>query len=198
MFIAEKVGIKIFATGGIGGVHRDTPFDISADLTQLSRCQVVVVCSGAKAILDLPSTLEQLETLGVPVIGHRTDEFPAFYSRESGLPVSTVAESPEEVAEVVKTHWRIGLKSGALVVVPPPKEVAIPAQKIEKAIQQALVGDKKQKIQGQAVTPFLLRRVSEITKGESLKANLGLLKNNALVASKIAPFLYPPKRIKTV
>jgi pseudouridine-5'-phosphate glycosidase len=159
---------------------------------------VVVVCAGAKAILDLPATLEKLETLGVPVIGYQTAEFPAFYSRESGLPVSIVAESPEEVAGIVETHWRIGSKSGVLVVVPPPKGVAIPAKKIEKSIQEALEDAKKQKIQGQAVTPFLLKRVSEITKGGSLKANLGLLKNNALVASKIAHFLYPPYKIKTV
>lgn len=198
MFIAEKVGIQIFATGGIGGVHRDAPFDISADLTQLSRCRVVVVCAGAKAILDLPVTLEQLETLGVPVIGYQTDEFPAFYSRESGLPVSAVAESPEGAAEIVKAHWRIGPKSGVLVVVPPPIEVAIPSKEIEKAIQKALEEAKKQKVHGQAVTPFLLKQVSEITKGDSLAANLGLLKNNALIAGKIAHFLYPPKRIKTV
>lgn len=198
MFIAEKVGIQIFATGGIGGVHREAPFDISADLTQLSRCRVVVVCAGAKAILDLPATLEQLETLGVPVIGFQTDEFPAFYSRESGLPVSTAAESPQEVAEVIKAHWKIGSYSGVLVVVPPPNEVAIPAKEIEKSIQQALDDAQKQRIIGQAVTPFLLKRVSEITKGESLKTNLGLLKNNALVASKIAPYLYPAPKIKSV
>jgi pseudouridine-5'-phosphate glycosidase len=156
------------------------------------------VCAGAKAILDLPATLEKLETLGVPVIGYQTDEFPAFYSRESGLPVSAAAESPQEVAEIAKAHWRIGSKSGVLVVVPPPEEVAIPASEIEKAIRQALEEAKKQKVHGQAVTPFLLRRVSEITKGESLKANLGLLRNNALVASEIAHFLYPAKRTKTV
>jgi pseudouridine-5'-phosphate glycosidase len=198
MFIAEKVGIPIFATGGIGGVHREAPFDVSADLTQLSRSQVVVVCAGAKAILDLPATLEQLETLGVPVIGYQTNEFPAFYSRESGLPVSTAAESPQEVAEVVKTHWKIGSHSGALVVAPPPKEVAIPAEEIEKAIRMALADAQNQEILGQAVTPFLLKRVSEITKGKSLQTNLELLKNNALVASKIAPYLYPPPKIKSV
>jgi len=198
MFIAEKVGIKIFATGGIGGVHRDTPSDVSADLTQLSRCRVVVVCAGAKAILDLPATLEKLETLGIPVIGYQTDEFPAFYSRDSGLPVSAFAESPEEVAEIIKVHWHIGSNSGALVVNPPPEDVAIPHKEIEKSIHQALEEAQKQNIRGPAVTPFLLGKVSEITKEKSLKANLGLLKNNALVASKIAPFLYPPKRIKSV
>jgi pseudouridine-5'-phosphate glycosidase len=198
MFVAEKVGITILATGGIGGVHRDAPFDISADLTQLSRSQVVVVCAGAKAILDLPATLERLETLGVPVIGYQTDEFPAFYSRESGYPVSVEAKSAKEAAELVKTHWKIGVQSAALVVVPPPKEVAIPAKQIEKSIQQALQEAQEQRIQGQAVTPFLLTRVSEITKGESLKANLGLLKNNAHVASEIAHFLYKPREIKSV
>jgi pseudouridine-5'-phosphate glycosidase len=198
MFVVEKAGIQIFATGGIGGVHREAPFDVSADLTQLSRCRVAVVCAGAKAILNLPATLETLETFGIPVIGYQTDEFPAFYSRESGLPVSAVAESPEEVAEIIRAHWRIGSKSGALVVVPPPEDVAIPRKQIEKSIQQALEEAQKQKIRGQAVTPFLLGKVSEITKEKSLKANLGLLKNNALVASKIAHFLYPPKRIKSV
>lgn len=196
--IAEEVGIHIFATGGIGGVHRNAPFDISADLTQLSRSPVVVVCAGAKAILDLPATLERLETLGIPVIGYQTNEFPAFYSKESGLPVSVEVQIPEEVAKLVKTHWSIGIQSAILVVTPPPEEVAIPNQRIEKAIQQALSEAKSQHVSGQAVTPFLLKRVSEITQGDSLKANLGLLKNNAYVAAQIAQFLTPRKRIKSV
>ncbi len=198
LLIAEKVGIPIFATGGIGGVHRNAPFDISTDLTQLSRSQVVVVCAGAKAILDLPATLERLETLGIPVIGYQTNEFPAFYSRQSGLPVNIEAQSPEEVSNIVKAHWNIGVQSAVLVVVPPPKEIAIPTQQIEKAIQQALKEAESQQIHGQAVTPFLLSRMSEITHGDSLKANLGLLKNNAHVAAQIAQFLIPPKRIKSV
>jgi pseudouridine-5'-phosphate glycosidase len=198
MLIAETVGIPLLATGGIGGVHRNTPFDISTDLTQLSRSQVVVVCSGAKAILDLPATLERLETLGVPVIGYQTNEFPAFYSRESGLPVSVEARSPEEVAKIVKAHWNIGAASAALVVVPPPKEVAIPAPIIKKAIKQALKEAEAMQIRGQSVTPFLLKQVNEITLGDSLKANLGLLKNNALVAAQIAHILAPQKRVKSV
>jgi pseudouridine-5'-phosphate glycosidase len=198
MLVAEQVGIPIFATGGIGGIHRNAPFDISADMTQLSRSRVVVVCAGAKAILDLPATLERLETLGIPVIGYKTNEFPAFYSHESGLPVSVEAQSPEEVAKMVKAHWSIRAQSAALVVVPPPTEVAIPAHQIEVAIKQALKEAESQQIHGQAVTPFLLNRVSEITHGDSLQANLGLLKNNALVAAQIAQFLVPPKRIKSV
>lgn len=187
---AEKVGIRIFATGGIGGVHRDAPFDVSTDLQQLTSSPVIVVCAGAKAILDLPATLEQLETFGVPVIGYRTDEFPAFYSRESGLPVSARAETPEEIAAIAKAHWQIIGKSGVLVVVPPPVESAIPAAEIETHIKQALNEAQEQNITGQAVTPFLLARVSQLSGGASLNANLALLKNNARIAAQISHFLY--------
>jgi pseudouridine-5'-phosphate glycosidase len=189
---AEIAGIKIFATGGIGGVHRDAPFDVSTDLGQLSKSPVVVVCAGAKAILDLPATLEKLETLGVPVIGYQTDEFPAFYSRQSGLRVSARADSPEETAIIAKTHWQTG-GGGVLVVVPVPQEDAIPSVQIEKHIQQALREAADQDIRGQAVTPFLLTRVSTLSEGASLKSNLSLLKNNAAVAAKIAQHLYTPK-----
>ncbi len=189
---AEMVGIKIFATGGIGGVHRDAPFDISTDLGQLSKSHVVVVCAGAKAILDLPATLEQLETLGVPVIGYQTDEFPAFYSRESGLGVSARAENAQEAAQIAKTHWQAG-GGGVLVVVPVPEEEAIPAAEVEEHIHQALQEAAEQNIRGQAVTPFLLSRVSALSKGASLTANLSLLKNNAAVAAKIAQHLYKPR-----
>jgi pseudouridine-5'-phosphate glycosidase len=192
LVISEMAGIKIFATGGIGGVHRDAPFDISTDLGQLSKSRVVVVCAGAKAILDLPATLEQLETLGVPVIGYQTDEFPAFYSQESGLKVSARADSPEETAEIAKAHWQMG-GGGLLVTVPVPTEDAIPASEIESVIQQALSEAGEQGIYGQAVTPFLLSRVSELSGGQSLKANLALLKNNARIAASIAQFLYTPK-----
>lgn len=194
--ICEKAGIRVFATGGIGGVHRNAPFDISADLTQLARSPVVVVCAGAKAILDLPATLEQLETRGIPVVGFQTDDFPAFYSRSSGLPVSVRVESPQEAAEIAETHWGFGFKSALLVVTPPPEEVAIPKEKIETHIQQALREAEDQNIRGQAATPFLLRRVSELSGGASLKANLGLLKNNANVAAQIARHLYTPKKQK--
>jgi len=192
LIAAEMVGITIFATGGIGGVHRDAPFDISTDLGQLSKSKVVVVCAGAKSILDLPATLEQLETLGVPVLGYQTGEFPAFYSRTSGLPVSARVESAEETAQVARAHWGLG-GGGLLVVVPIPEEDAIPFKDIEAHINHALSEAEHQQIRGQAVTPFLLKRVSERSGGDSLRANLSLLKNNAKTAARIAQFLYTPK-----
>ena len=192
LIIAELAGIKIFATGGIGGVHRDAPFDISTDLGQLAKSKVIVVCAGAKAILDLPATMEKLETLGVPVIGYGTDEFPAFYSRESGLGVSARADSPKEVAEIAIAHWQMG-GGGLLVGVPVPEADAIPAKEVEVEIEQALAEAAEQKIHGQAVTPFLLSRVSELSGGKSLKANLALLKNNAKTAAAISQYLYTPK-----
>jgi pseudouridine-5'-phosphate glycosidase len=193
LLISAQVGIRIFATGGIGGVHREAPFDISTDLTTLASSPVVVVCAGAKAILDLPATLERLETLGVPVIGYQTDEFPAFYSRESGLPVSARADSPAEAAEIATAHWQIAGKGGLLVAVPLPVEDAIPAAEVETHIQQAMAEVQEQNITGQAVTPFLLARVSELSGGDSLRANLALLKNNAKVAAEIAQHLYKGK-----
>ncbi|MBN2044415.1 MAG: pseudouridine-5'-phosphate glycosidase [Anaerolineales bacterium] len=191
LILSEMVGIKIFATGGIGGVHREAPFDISTDLGQLAKSKVIVVCAGAKAILDLPATLEQLETMGVPVIGYQTDEFPAFYSRESGLGVSARADSPEEAAEIAKAHWQMG-GGGLLVAVPVPEQESIPAAEVEKEIQQALAEAVLQGVRGQSVTPFLLSRVSELSGGKSLKANLALLKNNAKTAAEIAQQLYKP------
>jgi pseudouridine-5'-phosphate glycosidase len=187
--IAQEVGIKVFATGGIGGVHRQAPFDISADLGQLGRSQLVVVCSGAKAILDIPATVEVLETYGVPVIGYKTDEFPAFYSVSSGMGVGARVESAEEVAILAKIHWNLGMPSSILLVVPPPAEIALETDIVEAAIHTALGEAQKKKIRGQAVTPFLLRRVSELTGGSSLRANLGLLRNNARVAAEIAHFI---------
>jgi pseudouridine-5'-phosphate glycosidase len=186
--IAQEVGIKVFATGGIGGVHREAPFDVSADLGQLGRSQLVVICAGAKAILDIPATLEVLETYGVPVIGYKTDEFPAFYSVRSGMGVSVRVDSAEEVARLAKTHWDLGMTSAILVAVPPPAEIALKRESIEAAIQNALGEAQKKNIRGQAVTPFLLRRVSELTGGSSLRTNLGLLQNNARVAAEIAHF----------
>jgi pseudouridine-5'-phosphate glycosidase len=174
-------------------VHRDAPFDVSTDLSQLAHSPVVVVCAGAKAILDLPATLEKLETLAVPVIGYQTEEFPAFYSRESGLPVSARADSPAEVAEIAKAHWQLAGKRGLLVTAPPPEESAIPAAEIEEHIRRAQEEAQALGITGQAVTPFLLARVSELSGGASLQANLALLKNNAQVAAQIAQFLYEPK-----
>ena len=195
---AKRVGIKVFTTGGIGGVHRDAPFDISADLIQLSNSPVIVVCAGAKSILDLPATLERLETLGIPVAGYQTDEFPAFYSRQSGLPVSVAVQSAKDVAEIAKTHWGMGFQSAVLVTVPPPEDVAVAAKRMEEAIQMALKDAKNKQIHGQAVTPFLLSRVNELTGGDSMKANLGLLKNNARVAALIAYQIYTPKRTQEI
>ena len=186
LIAAHAAGIQVFATGGIGGVHRQPAYDVSADLPELSRTPVIVVCAGAKAILDLPATLEYLETLGVPVVGYQTDEFPAFYARSSGLPVSVRADSPAEVAAIARAHWGLGLGSAVLVAVPPPGESALPAGDAQRAIEQALLEAQEQNIRGQQVTPFLLARVSELTGQTSLKANLALLLNNARVAAEIA------------
>ena len=186
IYLAEKTGIKVFATGGIGGVHRQPGMDISADLPQLATTPLIVVCAGAKAILDLSSTLEYLETSSVPVVGYRTDEFPAFYSRSSGFPVGVRIESSEEVVKFAKAHWEMELSSAVLVTVPPPLGVALPNDEVERAINQALDEAIIANIHGQAVTPFLLSRISELTGGASLRANLGLLRNNARVAAEIA------------
>jgi pseudouridine-5'-phosphate glycosidase len=186
IFIAQAVGINVFATGGIGGVHRDSDFDISMDLLQLSQTPMVVVCAGAKAILDIPATLEYLETHGVPVIGFRTQEFPAFYSRHSGLSTSASAETPSDIAQLASTHWRLGLKSSILVAVPIPEQDEIPFEEIQMVIDQALGEAKEAGIHGQQVTPFLLSRVSELSDKKSLRANLALLKNNASIAAQIA------------
>jgi len=187
--IAHAVGIRVFATGGIGGVHRQAPFDISADLGELAKAQLVVVCAGAKAILDIPATLEVLETYGVPVIGYQTDEFPAFYSISSGRGVSARADSAAEVAALAHTQWEMGLGGSILVAVPPPSDVALEPEVVESAIQAALAETQAKNIHGQGVTPFLLRRVSELTRGASLRANLGLLLNNARVAAEIAQII---------
>ncbi len=187
--IAQAVGIKVFATGGIGGVHRQAPFDVSADLGELAKAQLVVVCAGAKAILDIPATLEVLETYGVPVIGYQTDEFPAFYSMSSGMGVSARAESAADVAALAHAQWELGLGGSILVAVPPPSDVALEPAVVQAAIQSALAEAQEKNIHGQEVTPFLLRRVSELTGGASLRANLGLLLNNARVAAEIAQII---------
>ena len=184
--VAHAIGIKVFATGGIGGVHRDAPFDISADLTVLSKTPLVVVCAGAKAILDLPATLEYLETMGVPVLGYQTDEFPAFYSISSGLPVSQRVDSPGMVVEIARSHFGLGLTSAILVVVPPPPANEILADEIESLIQTAVKEAHEKGIRGAATTPYLLDRMSSLTAGRSLETNLALLKNNARVAAEIA------------
>jgi pseudouridine-5'-phosphate glycosidase len=186
LVVAEKVGIRVFATGGIGGVHRLPKYDISADLIQLANSRVIVVCAGAKAILDLPSTLEVLETYRIPVVGFQTDEFPAFYSKSSGLGISLRVDSPEEIASLAKVHWELGFETGILVVVPPPDEVAMQQEQVQKVIDLALREAKEKSIRGQKMTPFLLERVTELTAGTSLTANLGLLRNNARIAAMIS------------
>lgn len=194
LIVSHQAGIRVFATGGIGGVHRNAPFDVSADIQELSRSQVIVVCAGAKSILDLPATIEVLETMGVAIVGYQTDEFPAFYSRGSGLPVSVRIDSPFEAVEIARSQWKMGLNSALLVVQPPPEEVSLPAVEIEKMVQAALQEAEHKKIYGAAVTPFLLSRVSQLSGGASLRANLALLENNARLAAKIA-VAFQPKRI---
>jgi len=186
LFVANQAGIKVFATGGIGGVHPYSNFDISTDLSALSQTPMIVVCAGAKAILDLPATLEVLETNGVPVIGYQTDEFPAFYSSDSGLPVSTRLDSPEEVVQFALTHWRLGFKSAVLVTLPPPAGSAISSREIKSAIGQAQKDARENNISGQALTPYLLARLTEITDGATLRTNIDLLLNNAQLAARIA------------
>jgi pseudouridine-5'-phosphate glycosidase len=186
LFFARTAGIAVFATGGIGGVHSGGGADVSADLPELARSRVVVVCSGAKAILDLPKTLEYLETLGVPVIGYETDEFPAFYSRSSGLAVAASAGSIEQTVDILRAHWETGLEGGALVCVACPEPEALPNDEIESAIDQGLAEASREGISGPALTPFMLNRVADLTGGRALAANLALLRNNARVAAEIA------------
>jgi pseudouridine-5'-phosphate glycosidase len=194
LIASRNTGIRVFATGGIGGVHRGSNFDISADLIELGRSPVVVVCAGAKSILDLPATLEVLETQGVPVIGFGTDEFPAFFSTSSGLRLECRVDTPEEAAEVARAHWQSGLKSAVLIVNPPPAVNAIPAQTVEAWIARAEKDAQAAGIHGNAVTPFLLTRLAEISGNTTLKTNLSLLKNNASLAAKIACALFPDKK----
>jgi pseudouridine-5'-phosphate glycosidase len=189
MLGAKAAGIRIFATGGIGGVHYRPSFDVSADLPALASIPMVVVCAGAKAILDLDATLEYLETVSVPVIGYQTDEFPAFYARRSGLKVSASADTPEQIAAIAQAHWAAGNDSAVLVVNPPPEASALEYEVVQKAVQQALEDAEAQGVRGQAVTPFLLSRMTELTGGASLEANLELLRNNARLAAEISPHL---------
>lgn len=198
IFVAHKVGIQVFATGGIGGIHRQPAGDVSADLPQLTKTPMIVVCAGAKAILDLPGTLEYLETHAVPVVGYQTNEFPAFYSAQSRLPTSSRADSPEEVVELSRTHWQLGMTSAMLVTVPPPPEVAMPEDEMRLAVKQALQDAKNERVRGQKVTPYLLQRVSELTGNASLRANLGLLRNNASIAAQIALSLKRDPQIRNI
>ena len=188
LHLAAGVGIRVFSTGGIGGVHRgiDRSLDISADLVALARYPVITVCSGAKSVLDLPRTREALETLGVPVIGYQTDELPAFYSRQSGLAVDWRVETPEEVVEIARKHWGLGFSSAVLVVVPVPVADEIPVAEMKEVIDWALAAAAASGESGKSVTPFLLRQVAARSGGRALRANIALLGNNARVAGEIA------------
>ena len=188
MRLAQAAGIRVFSTGGIGGVHRGgaESLDISADLTALGNTPLICVCAGAKAILDLPKTLEYLETLGVPVIGYRTEEFPAFYSRSSGLAVDVRVEAPDEAAEAAERHWRMGGLTAVLVCVPVPGEFEIPVTEITVATDEAMARSASHHVRGKALTPFLLSEMEKLTGGKTLNANRALLLNNAEVAALIA------------
>ncbi len=188
MIIARLAGIKIFATGGIGGVHRgaEHSFDISADLEELAQTDVAVVCAGAKSILDLPLTLEYLETKGVPVLGYQTDALPAFYTRTSGYNVDYACQTPEELAAVLKAKWDLGLRGGVVVANPIPEAFAMDFDAINRAIEHALTEAETLGIRGKESTPFLLARVQELTGGDSLKSNIELVYNNARLAAKLS------------
>nr|HID13130.1 pseudouridine-5'-phosphate glycosidase [Anaerolineae bacterium] len=186
MYLAHRAGICVFATGGIGGVHRGHPEDVSADLPALASIPIVVVCAGAKSILDLPRTLEVLETHGVPVVGYGTEEFPAFYSRRSGLRVDARVETPEEVARMARARAELGLPAALLVCVPVPASDELPAAEAEAAIAQAVQEAEAAGVSGKPLTPFLLARLVELTGGRAQRANEALLVNNARVAARIA------------
>lgn len=186
MFPAHKSGVKVFATGGIGGVHRESAFDISTDLQALATTPMVVVCAGAKAILDLGATLEYLETMAVPVVGYNTDELPAFYSRESGFKVSIKLDTPDAIAKLAQTHWGMGQTSALLVVNPIPAGDEIPKSEMDGYIAQASREAVQKEIRGQDLSPFLLQRIGELSKGRSTRSNLSLLLNNARLAAVIA------------
>lgn len=191
MIIAHLAGIRMFATGGIGGVHRGAThtMDISADLPELAQTPVAVVSAGAKSILDLPLTLEYLETQGVPVIGYRTEEFPAFYTRSSGLKVDFRLNSPEEIAHLLQAQWNNGLRSGVLIANPVPAEHEADSAMIDRAISEAVEAADRNGIRGKAITPFLLAHIERATGGKSLETNIELVCNNARLAAEIAGWL---------
>ena len=191
MICAALAGLKIFATGGIGGVHREgnNSFDISADLTELAQTNIAVVSAGVKSILDIGLTLEFLETLGVPVIGYCTDEFPAFYTRQSGFKVNYKLDTPEQIGSMIKTKWELGLNGGVIVANPIPEEFSMEKSKIDNAIEEALKNADKKGIKGKDVTPFLLGEIKNITGGTSLDSNIKLVLNNAKLAAQISASL---------
>ncbi len=184
--LCALAGLEVFATGGIGGVHRDAPFDESADLVELARSPVIVVCAGAKSILDLTATLERLETLGVPVVGYRTRELPGFFTASTGLALDASVDTPEEVAAIWRHHTALGRPGGLLLVQPPPSDVALPPDIVGEATVYALAQARKAGVRGGAVTPFLLAEIERRTAGASVEANLGLLAANAALAARVA------------
>jgi len=186
IWIAHLAGIRVFATGGIGGVHRGTLPDVSADLIELAHTPIIVVCSGAKIVLDLPATREWLETHSIPVVGYGCDEMPAFYSHSSGQPVDVRCNSPEEVVKIFKAQSELGLKSALLVTVPVPNEAEVERSLLKRVLEESLAEAERQQITGRNVTPFLLACMSERSAGATLRANIALLENNARVAAQIA------------
>ena len=188
MICAALAGVQVFVTGGIGGVHRGASesFDISADLQELAHTSVAVVCAGAKSILDLPLTLEYLETQGVPVISVGQEEFAAFFTRSSGLKTDFRMDSAQEQAKFIRTKWQLGLNGGVVLSNPVPRDMEIPAAQIDHIVEQALEEAKQQGIGGKRVTPYLLKRINELTSGQSLKTNIALVKNNARVGAELA------------
>jgi len=189
MWIARRAGVSVFATGGIGGVHRGASPDVSADLPELARTSMIVVCSGAKIVLDLPGTREWLETNSITMVGYGCDEMPAFYSRESGLPVDVRCDAPEEVVKLFQTQRQLGLQSALLVTVPVPEEDEVAQEALNRILDQSLADAKKSNVSGRDVTPFLLARMAELSEGATLRANIALLENNARVAARIAASL---------
>jgi pseudouridine-5'-phosphate glycosidase len=189
MWIAHRAGIKVFATGGIGGVHRGPLADVSADLPELARTPMIVVCSGAKIVLDLPATREWLETHSVTIVGYGCDEMPAFYSRQSGLPIDVRCDSPAEVAQLFQTQRELGLQSALVVTIPIPAEDEVESSLLQKSLDRSLAEAQEKKINGRDLTPFLLASMSESSKGATLRANIALLENNARVAAEIGSAL---------
>jgi pseudouridine-5'-phosphate glycosidase len=187
--VASQVGIQVFSTGGIGGVHQGSNFDVSADLYCLAHTPMLVVCSGAKSILDLPATIEVLESYGIPIIGYQTQDFPAFYSIQSGLNVDERVDSPQEIVSIARAHWQAGNQSAVLITVPPPASSAIDYLEMQSYLKTALQDASQKGIHGPATTPFLLQRLSELSNGLSLQANRDLLIHNAEVAAEIAKML---------
>ena len=190
IWIAQRAGIKVFATGGIGGVHRGPLPDVSGDLPALASTPIIVVCSGAKIVLDLTATREWLETYGVTVVGYQCDELPAFYSRSSGLPIDVRVDSPEDIAQIFRVQQALGIERALLVTVPVPEEFEVPAIDLEHALDEALRKAESQHVVGRELTPFLLSRMAQTSEGATLKANIALLENNARVAAQVAAAIH--------